>query len=103
MALTKQYLKSKPVVKVTFTLPAEAVEKSEKVTLVGEFNGWNPEEAVALKKQKDGSFKASLDLVPGKEYQFRYLLDNEIWANDWEADKYVPAGVNAEENSVVIL
>lgn len=103
MALTKQYLKSKPVVKVTFTLPAEAVEKSEKVTLVGEFNGWNPEEAVALKKQKDGSFKASLDLVPGKEYQFRYLLDNEIWANDWEADKYVSAGVNAEENSVVVL
>lgn len=103
MALIKQYLKSKPVVKVTFTLPAEAVEKSETVTLVGEFNGWNPEEAVALKKQKDGSFKASLDLVPGKEYQFRYLLDNEIWANDWEADKYVSAGVNAEENSVVVL
>ncbi|GLU54876.1 isoamylase early set domain-containing protein [Dyadobacter frigoris] len=103
MAITKQYLKSKPVVKVTFTLPAEAVEKSETVTLVGEFNGWNPEEAVALKKQKDGSFKASLDLVPGKEYQFRYLLDNEIWANDWEADKYVSAGINAEENSVVVL
>ncbi|WP_159467271.1 isoamylase early set domain-containing protein [Dyadobacter sp. 3J3] len=103
MALTKQYLKSKPVVKVTFTLPAEAVEKSETVALVGEFNGWNPEEAIALKKQKDGSFKASLDLIPGKEYQFRYLLDNEIWENDWEADKYVSAGVNAEENSVVVL
>jgi 1,4-alpha-glucan branching enzyme len=102
MALTKQYLKSKPVVKVTFTLPAEAVEKSEKVSLVGEFNGWNPEEAIALKKQKDGSFKAILELVAGKEYQFRYLLDNEKWANDWEADKYVPAGINAEENSVVV-
>lgn len=103
MALSKQYLKSKPVVKVTFTLPAEAVEKSEKVTLLGEFNGWNPEEALALKKQKDGSFKGSLDLTPGKEYQFRYLLDNEKWENDWEADKYVSAGVNAEENSVVVL
>ncbi|MCF2444465.1 isoamylase early set domain-containing protein [Dyadobacter sp. CY345] len=103
MAITKQYLKSKPVVKVTFTLPAEAVEKTEKVSLVGEFNGWNPEEAVALKKQKDGSFKGSLDLIPGKEYQFRYLLDNEKWENDWEADKYVSAGVDAEENSVVVL
>ena len=103
MAITKQYLKSKPVVKVTFTLPAEAVEKTEKVSLVGEFNGWNPEEAVALKKQKDGSFKGSLDLAPGKEYQFRYLLDNEKWENDWEADKYVSAGVDAEENSVVVL
>jgi 1,4-alpha-glucan branching enzyme len=103
MAITKQYLKSKPVVKVTFSLPAEAVEKTEKVSLIGEFNGWNPEEAIALKKQKDGSFKCSLDLVPGKEYQFRYLLDNDKWENDWEADKYVPAGVDAEENSVVVL
>lgn len=102
MALTKQFVKSKSLYKVTFTVPAEAAVEAKKVALVGEFNGWNPEEAVALKKQKDGSFKAILELNPG-EYQFRYILDDEKWENDWEADKYVPAGVDATENSVVVL
>lgn len=102
MALAKQFVKSKSVYKVTFTVPAEAASEAKKVALVGEFNGWNPEEAIALKKQKDGSFKASLELGAG-EYQFRYILDDEKWENDWEADKYVAAGVDATENSVVVL
>jgi 1,4-alpha-glucan branching enzyme len=102
MALTKQFVKSKSVYKVTFTVPAEAAAEAKTVALVGEFNGWNPEEAIALKKQKDGSFKTSLELVAG-EYQFRYILNDEKWENDWEADKYVPAGVDATENSVVVL
>jgi 1,4-alpha-glucan branching enzyme len=103
MALTKTFVKSKSLYKVTFTVPAEAAAETKKVALVGEFNGWNPEEAIALKKQKDGSFKTSLELAAG-EYQFRYILDDEKWENDWEADKYVPAGVDsAAENSVVVL
>jgi 1,4-alpha-glucan branching enzyme len=102
MALSKTFVKSKSLYKVTFTLPAEAAVETKKVALVGEFNDWNPEDAVALKKQKDGSFKASLELAAG-EYQFRYILDDEKWENDWEADKYVPAGVAATENSVVVL
>ncbi|MGG7661014.1 isoamylase early set domain-containing protein [Dyadobacter sp. BHUBP1] len=102
MALTKQFVKSKSVYKVTFTVPAEAASEAKNIALVGEFNGWNPEEAIALKKQKDGSFKTSLELGAG-EYQFRYILDGEKWENDWAADKYVPAGVDATENSVVVL
>lgn len=103
MALTKQFVKSKSVYKVTFTVPAEAAAETKKVALVGEFNGWNPEEAIALKKQKDGSFKGTLELGAG-EYQFKYILDDAKWENDWEADKYVPAGVDAvAENSVVVL
>ncbi|MCE6988191.1 isoamylase early set domain-containing protein [Dyadobacter sp. CY323] len=103
MALSKQFVKSKSLYKVTFTVPAEAAAEAKKVALVGEFNGWNPEEAIALKKQKDGSFKGILELASG-EYQFRYILDDEKWENDWEADKYVPAGVDATaENSVVVL
>ncbi|PWJ60436.1 AMP-activated protein kinase-like protein [Dyadobacter jejuensis] len=102
MALTKTFVKSRSLFKVTFTLPAEVVDSAKKVAVVGEFNGWDPEQATALKKQKDGSFKGTVELTAG-EYQFRYLLDNEKWTNDLEADKYVPAGVNAEENSVVVL
>ncbi|MPR35376.1 isoamylase early set domain-containing protein [Salmonirosea aquatica] len=103
MALTKQFLKSKPVCKVTFTLPAEATTESKKVILLGDFNGWDPSEATPLKKQKDGSYKAIVELETGKEYQFRYLLDGEKWENDWQADKYVPAEGSTDENSVVVL
>ena len=103
MALIKQILKSRPVVKVTFAVPAEAAADAKKIALVGEFNGWDPKEATELRKQKDGSYKATLELSPGREYQFRYLYDGEKWENDWEADKYVRSGVAEAENSVVVL
>ncbi len=103
MAITKQFSKTKPVCKVTFSLPAEAIENSKNVALLGEFNNWNLEAATVLKKQKDGSFKAAVELEAGKEYQFRYLLDGQIWINDGAADKYAPSGVSIEENSVVVL
>jgi 1,4-alpha-glucan branching enzyme len=103
MALTKQYLKSKPVCKVTFSLPAEAVADSKEVALVGDFNEWSTGSATPLKKQKDGSYKTTLELEPGKEYQYRYILDGSKWINDWAADKYVPSGNSSDENSVVVL
>jgi 1,4-alpha-glucan branching enzyme len=102
MSLTKQFLKSKPVAKVTFSVPAEAAEGAQSVAVVGEFNGWSAE-AAPLKKQKDGSFKGIVELEAGKEYQFRYLVDGEKWVNDYEADKYVASPVSVEENSVVVL
>ena len=46
MAIKKQFLKSKPVCKVTFTV---AAEEAKNVELVGSFNEWNAE-ATPLKK-----------------------------------------------------
>ncbi|GAA4436945.1 isoamylase early set domain-containing protein [Ravibacter arvi] len=103
MALSKQFIKSKSAYKVTFSVPVELVSGATEVTVLGEFNGWDPLEATKLKKQKDGSYKGALELAGGREYQFRYLLDGEKWINDQGADKYVSAGVAAEENSVLIL
>ncbi len=103
MALSKQFIKSKSAFKVTFSVPSEVVVDSRKVAVLGDFNGWNPEEAAALKKQKDGSFKGSVELTGGREYQFRYLLDGEKWVNDPEPDGFVPSGVTAEQNCVVVL
>ena len=99
--LKKQYLKSKPICKVTFSLPAEAVNGAKEVKLLGEFNGWNKEEGLLMKSSKK-EFKAVLELETGRNYEFRYLIDNSKWENDWEADGYVstPFGV---ENSVVVL
>lgn len=102
MSLKKKFLKSKPVCKVTFRLPAEAAETAENVVLVGDFNEWNPENGYEMKQLKNGSFKTTIDLETGKEYQFRYLIDNSTWENDWEADKYV-ANEYGEDNSVVVL
>ena len=97
--IKKQFLKTKPVCKATFTLPVEAAPEAKSVAVVGEFNDWNLDNAVPMKKSK-GVFKAMVELETGKEYQFRYIADNENWINDSEADKYVstPYGV---ENCVV--
>ncbi len=100
--IKKQFLKTKPVCKVTFSVEASTAGEVENVQLVGDFSKWL-ESPITMKKQKDGSFKATVDLETGKEYQFRYFIDGERWHNDGEADKYAPAGVSFEENSVVAL
>ena len=102
MAIAKQFSKSKPVCKVTFSVPADSVVEAKAVAVLGDFNEWNAA-ALPLKKQKDGSFKGSVELEAGKEFQFRYLVDNNLWINDEAADKFVSAGIAAEENGVVVL
>jgi 1,4-alpha-glucan branching enzyme len=101
MALAKQFLKSKPVCKVTFELAPEQVSGNQ-VLLLGDFNNWDSE-GISLKKQKNGNYKATLELPVGNDIQFRYLVDGENWINDDAADKYVPSGVSADFNSVVVL
>lgn len=103
MSLKKQYLKSKPVCKVTFSMDKEAVAGAGKVDLLGEFNNWNTAEPVSMKKLKNGTFKVTIDLPSETEFQYKYLLDGEKWINDDSADKYVNSGLGAEENSVVSL
>lgn len=66
---------------------------------MGEFNGWGMH-SMPMKKQKDGSFKLVVDLPAGRAYQFRYLLDDERWENDWNADNIYSEFGNCE-NSVV--
>jgi len=101
MSLKKQYLKTKPVCKVTFSLPESMTGSAGTVYLVGEFNGWDEQEN-PMKLHKDGSFNLTLNLEKGREYQFRYLLDGSIWENDDCADKYVAAPYGGD-NSVVIV
>jgi 1,4-alpha-glucan branching enzyme len=102
MAVTKEFNKKKPVCKVTFTLPAEAINGAKKVALVGDFNAWDVT-THPLKKQKDGSFMAKAELAVGQEYHYRFVLDGTRWENDWAADKYVASPIGEAENSVVVL
>ena len=55
-----------------------------------------------MKKQKDG-FKAVVELEAGKEFQFRYLVDDQLWLNDNAADKYMPTPFGVENSVVVTL
>lgn len=102
MSIKKQFLKSKPVCKVTFAIDAEQVDNAETVAVLGEFNDWNPE-AHPMKKFKNGNFRTTIDLESDKSYQFRYLVDGKVWVNDAEADQFAPAGIAQEENAVIEL
>jgi hypothetical protein len=99
--LKKSFSKSKPVCKVTFTLPLEAAKGGQDVRILGDFNHWSWENGFRMKPGKS-EFATEVELPAGKEYQFRYLIDNHIWENDWKADNYVPAAFG-EFNSVLSL
>ncbi|GAB5382554.1 MAG: isoamylase early set domain-containing protein [Aliiglaciecola sp.] len=100
MSFKKQYLKSKPVCKVTFKLSKEEAKNADSVKLVGDFNNWDVE-ALPMKKLKNGTFSSTVELKKDSEYQFRYLLNDNEWENDWNADAYVTSPVSFDENSVV--
>lgn len=101
MSLKKQYVKEKPVCKVTFKLPQDVVSSANKVNLTGDFNNWDLE-GLTMKKTRTGEYSVSLELEKGKEYQFRYVIDGKEWINEEQADKFVP-NVFQTENSVVVV
>ena len=100
--MKKTYSKTKNTCKVTFSLPHEAVKDARSVCVAGEFNDWNIH-ASPLTRRKDGSFSVTIELERGREYQFRYLIDDMHWENDWVADKYVPSAFGDCDNSVVVV
>ena len=96
--LTKHYLKSRPVCKVTFTLPEVITARTAHV--VGDFNDWDIQTLPMQKKR--GQFTLTIELTPGRNYQFRYLVNDTEWYNDWDADRYAPNPFGGD-NSVVIV
>lgn len=100
--IKKEYPKKKNGCKVTFRLPKIAAPNAKSVSIVGDFNDWNIY-ASRMKKLKNGDFTITLELEPGKEYQFRYLVDETKWENDWNADKYVKSPFGDSDNSVVAV
>lgn len=102
MSIKKQFLKSKPVCKVSFKVSKEMANGASKVNLAGDFNQWN-ETSDEMNALKDGSFSLSVDLESGREYQFRYILDGTTWINDEAADAYKSSGFAGTENSVIVI
>ena len=102
MAIKKEYQKNKKFCKVTFTLSKQAAKGGKTVYLVGEHNNWATYDT-PMRKQKNGSFAVTVNLEASREWQFRYLIDENIWENDSAADRYVPTPFGNSENSVISI
>ncbi len=90
--------------RVRFVLPAQV--EADAASVVGDFNDWD-DSATLMKRQKDGSWSASVLLPPGKRYEFRYRLrtgmdvgaTEDEWFNDDGCERCSnPFGT---ENSVI--
>lgn len=101
VGIRKEYFKSRNICRVTFRLPRIAAQDAKRVCIVGDFNNWNIH-ADSMKKLENGDYTIKLDLEPGKEYQYRYFIDESKWENDWNADKYVRSIYGDSDNSVVM-
>ena len=99
MSLKKQFLKSKPVCKVSFRLDAPEIPGAKTVQLLGDFNNWD-KSAEPMTALKTNDFTATLELETGKAYEFRYLINGSVWKNDPQAD-YFAANSYGQENSVI--
>jgi 1,4-alpha-glucan branching enzyme len=74
---------SKPVrngsVRVTFALPAS--EPPGAVSVVGDFNNWDPF-AHPLRKRSNGTRSTVVTVTPGSTLRFRYLAEGGRWFDD---------------------
>jgi len=98
MALKKQFVKTKAVCKVTFSVLAK---EANVAVVVGDFNSWNPAEGV-LTKLKNGTFKGVFDVNKDASYEFKYVLDG-AFVNEPEADSFKWNDFAGSENSVILV
>jgi 1,4-alpha-glucan branching enzyme len=66
-------------VRVTFALAAE--EPVGAVSVVGDFNGWDPF-AHPLRRRSNGTRSAAVTVPAGSTLHFRYLAEGGMWFDD---------------------
>ena len=71
------------IVRVTFVLPA--AEPAGAVSVVGDFNDWNPY-AHPLRKRANGVRSVVVTLPAGATLRFRYLAEGGVWFDDDTAE-----------------
>ena len=86
--------------RISVTFEAPAVVQAETMSVVGDFNSWEPSEGL-MKQRKDGVWSKAVRLLPGV-YRYRFLADGHVWHDDPAADGYEPSGFG-EDNSLVIV
>lgn len=102
--LIKKFNKKKGTYTVIFQIPCEQLPEevvASQVNVVGTFNNWSIAET-PMKVAEGIGYEAVLKLKPGK-YEYRYLINDQIWYNDWEADGYEPNRLQNADNCLLIL
>ncbi len=84
-------------VRIYFELPS--CLWADRIYLVGDFNGWDSS-ATPMQQERDGVWRAIVDLQRGSRHEFRYLVDGQ-WISDFHADGFAQTSFGAS-NSVVI-
>lgn len=67
------------MVRVTFALPAD--RPGGAVSVVGDFNNWDPC-AHPLRKRANGTRSAAVTVQAGSTLRFRYLAEGGVWFDD---------------------
>ncbi|MFI0490436.1 isoamylase early set domain-containing protein [Flavobacterium sp.] len=98
MSIKKQFIKTKPVCKVTFSVEAK---EANLASVVGDFNNWNPADG-ELSKLKNGTFKGVFDLPKDASYEFKYVIDG-AFVNEPESDSFKWNDFAGTENGVLEL
>lgn len=93
----KTYFKTKDYCKVKFVVNFDNAETAE---VLGLNNDWN--KAVTMSKKKDGSFICEVQLPKNTEHQFKYLVNENIWLDEPEADRHYQ-NMFGGSNSVIVL
>lgn len=88
--------------KVTFILPFYLAKGADSGILLGDFNNWNMERGIQLTKNDEGDLYATVELISGEFYQYRYFLSDGRWENDDTAQSYASA-MDGVENCVVFV
>jgi 1,4-alpha-glucan branching enzyme len=82
--------------RVIFSLKAA---RAKKVSLLGDFNNWDAA-ATPMKRDKDGIWKSTLILLPGR-YEFKFLVDGK-WREASNAEPSAPNVFGTLNNVLVI-
>jgi 1,4-alpha-glucan branching enzyme len=85
---------------ITFSLPAEVAQEATSIAVAGNFNDWD-KHSHQMKKQENGDFRLEVELDAGREYEFRYVIDETRWENAWNADRYSWSEYSDCDNSVI--
>ena len=101
MIIKKQYLKSKPEVKITFEIAAQSAQDADNIVLLSEHNDW---QAIEFKKLKNGKFKLAFNVSTERQDSFQYTFqaDNQVAITPIGADSYVDNGMNDGGQNAVL-
>lgn len=83
---------------VVFELPS--CVWADRIVVSGTFNNWNERE-VPMHQDRDGVWRARLELPAGKRFEYRYLIDGR-WQTDYHADGFTENEFGSH-NSIVDL